>query len=164
MDATICEQKKLIEHPTFRLIIFAIKNYLPNIKEKTMKKIIKYGIIISLMVICFGAGGLFVNSDNILVNDYVAHDTIVEFITAVNVISDNIILKGKVILTQKEFDKIPNVKSEELPNTDMYPTVAQFKIKVENEYMLIDIVNVDDNENGENGINIFITEIEMDKT
>ena len=138
-----------------------------------IKKIAKYKIVIMLVILSF-ASGLYVakrfyniskiNADMSYVNAKAGDIMLEKLITAVNIVADNIIPKRKVILSAKQFNEIPIVRCEELPNADIHPSLVQFKMKSEDGYILVDIVNVDGNEDDENGINIFITPIEMDKT
>ena len=73
-----------------------------------------------------------------------------------------VIGKGLVQLTQKDLDETPTLIPHELPNTDMYESVCQFKMMGMNgEWLLFNIVNVDGDDELEKGINIFVNRIEV---
>jgi hypothetical protein len=73
-----------------------------------------------------------------------------------------VIGKGTVDLTAKDFDEIPSIVPHELPNTDMYETVCQFKIiGMQGDWILIDIVLVDGEDEAEKGVNVFAHRINI---
>ena len=73
-----------------------------------------------------------------------------------------IIGKGTVKLTAKDFDKIPSIVPHELPNLDKYDSICQFKIiGIDATWILIDIVIVDGNDEKEKGVNVIAKRIEI---
>jgi hypothetical protein len=73
-----------------------------------------------------------------------------------------VIGKGLVQLTQKDFDDTLTLVPHELPNTDMYESVCQFKLMgMDGNWLLFDIIRVDGEDEVERGINIFVNRIEV---
>lgn len=73
-----------------------------------------------------------------------------------------VIGKGTTILNQKEFDEVPELVANELPNADMYPSILQFKmIGMDGKWLLFDIIHVDGKDEGKRGVNFFVTKIEI---
>jgi len=74
-----------------------------------------------------------------------------------------VIGKGTTILDQQEFDEIPTLIANELPNADMYPTILQFKmIGMDGNWLLFDIIHVNGKDEIQQGINIFATKIQVE--
>jgi len=75
-----------------------------------------------------------------------------------------VIGKGTTILDQKEFDETPSLIAEELPNVDMYPSLLQFKmIGMDGNWLLFDIIHVNGPDEVQQGVNILVTKIEVEK-
>lgn len=73
-----------------------------------------------------------------------------------------VIGKGMVQLTQKDLDDTLTLVPHELPNTDMYESICQFKMMGMNgEWLLFNVVQVDGEDETEKGINIFVNRIEI---
>jgi hypothetical protein len=73
-----------------------------------------------------------------------------------------VVEQGIVKLDKNDFNKILNISQCQLPNTDMYETVAQFKMKtVDGIWLLFDIIKVDGEDELQTGVNIFINQIEL---
>jgi len=69
--------------------------------------------------------------------------------------------RGTTLLNKKEFDEVPTLKNHWLPNTDMYPTIFQFKFQgPDANWYLVDIVHVKNKDEVETGVNMIITRIE----
>ncbi|MFW9871591.1 MAG: hypothetical protein ACFFG0_00650 [Candidatus Thorarchaeota archaeon] len=74
----------------------------------------------------------------------------------------NFIGKGIVELTQKEFDETPAMVAHELPNTNAYQTIFQFKfMDMYGKWNLVDIVHVNNENETEKGVNFLCTRIEI---
>ena len=73
---------------------------------------------------------------------------------------NQVIGQGGVKLTPQELEEVPVLVPHKLPNTDMYPTKVQFKIMgMQGEWVLVDIIEVDGEDELEKGINIFVNRI-----
>jgi hypothetical protein len=73
-----------------------------------------------------------------------------------------VIGKGVVQLTQKDLDDTLTLVPHELPNTDMYESVCEFKMMGMNgEWLLFNVVAVDGEDEIERGINILVNRIEI---
>ena len=70
--------------------------------------------------------------------------------------------KGIVQLTQKEFDETPVMVASELPNTDMYERVFQFRFMDRGgSWNFVDVVHVKNDDEVEKGVNFLCTRIEI---
>jgi len=75
-----------------------------------------------------------------------------------------VVAKGLTILTPKEFDQVPSLVAEELPNIDMYPSLIQFKmIGMDGHWLLFDIIHVNGEDEQQTGINILVKKIEINR-
>ena len=73
-----------------------------------------------------------------------------------------VIGKGVVQLTQKDLDDTLTLVPHELPNTDMYESICEFKMMGMNgEWLLFNVVAVDGEDEIERGINILVNRIEI---
>jgi len=73
-----------------------------------------------------------------------------------------VIGKGLVQLTQKDLDKTLTLIPHELPNTDMYETICQFKtMGMDGAWLLFNVIQVDGQDELERGVNIFVNRIEV---
>ena len=73
-----------------------------------------------------------------------------------------VIGKGITILNQQEFDEIPDLVADELPNADMYPSILQFKmIGMDGKWLLFDIIHVNGEDEIQQGVNFIVTKIEI---
>lgn len=69
--------------------------------------------------------------------------------------------KGTTVLSKKEFDEVPTLETEWLPNVDMYPTLFQFKFQgPDMNWYLVDIVHVKNKDEVKTGVNMLIARIE----
>jgi hypothetical protein len=74
-----------------------------------------------------------------------------------------VIGKGTTILNQQEFNKVPELVADELPNVDMYPSLLQFKmIGMDGNWLLFDIIHVNGEDEIQQGVNILVTRIEVE--
>jgi Zn-finger domain-containing protein len=68
---------------------------------------------------------------------------------------------GITKLNKTDFDSILNISEYKLPNTDMYDTIAQFKMKtIEGSWLLLDVIIVNGEDELKKGLNIFVSKIE----
>jgi hypothetical protein len=75
-----------------------------------------------------------------------------------------IVDKGTVILTQKEFEELPTLEMHELPNSDMYEAIFQFKfMDMYGKWALVNVVNVKNEDEAERGVNFLTARIEIEK-
>lgn len=73
-----------------------------------------------------------------------------------------VIGKGLVQLIQKDLDETLTLVPHELPNTDMYETLCQFKMMGMNgEWLLFNVIQVDGDDEVERGVNIFVNRVEI---
>jgi hypothetical protein len=71
--------------------------------------------------------------------------------------------KGTTCITKKEFDEVPNLVSHELPNTDMYEAVLQFKfMDMFGNWQLVNVIHVKNDDEVERGVNFLCTKIEIE--
>lgn len=71
--------------------------------------------------------------------------------------------KGTVVLTQKEFDEIPAMIGHELPNTDMYETLFQFRFMGRSgEWNFVNVVHVKNDDEVEKGVNFLVSQIKIE--
>jgi hypothetical protein len=76
---------------------------------------------------------------------------------------ENYIGKGTVLLTKKEFEEVPSLIGYELPNTDMYERVFQFKfMDMYGNWNLVDVVHVKNDDEVEKGVNFLCSRIEIE--
>jgi len=72
--------------------------------------------------------------------------------------------KGTTVLNKKDFDSVPTLKMDWLPNTDMYPSVFQFKFQgMDGSWYLVDIIHVKNKDEVETGVNFIVARIEDEK-
>jgi len=73
-----------------------------------------------------------------------------------------IVNKGAVILTQKEFDELPPLVGFELPNTDMYDPIFQFRfMDMYGKWNMVTVIHVKNDDEAETGVNFLTTRIEI---
>jgi hypothetical protein len=73
-----------------------------------------------------------------------------------------VIGKGMVQLTQKDLNDTLTLVPHELPNADMYESICQFKmIGMNGEWLLFNVIQVDNEDEVEKGINIFVNRVEI---
>jgi hypothetical protein len=74
-----------------------------------------------------------------------------------------IVNKGIVNLTQKEFDELPPLVGTELPNTDMYEPIFQFRfMDMYGKWAMVNVIHVK-NDEVETGVNFLTARIEIEK-
>ena len=75
---------------------------------------------------------------------------------------NGLIVAGNVKLTRKDFDGLPILKSHSLPNTDMYPSLFQFKFQgIDKNWYMVDIIHVKNEDETETGVNFLTTKIKV---
>lgn len=75
---------------------------------------------------------------------------------------NQVIGKGEVKLTSEEIADLPSLIPHELPNTDMYESKVQFKIMgMDGQWIMVNIIEVDGEDELEKGVNIFVNRIEL---
>lgn len=75
----------------------------------------------------------------------------------------NFIGKGSVKLTSEEFDEIPTMIAYELPNTNHYDPIFQFKfMDMYGNWSLVDIIHVKNEGDIEGGVVFLTSKIEID--
>lgn len=74
------------------------------------------------------------------------------------------ITQGIVKLKQEEFETVPIMVAHELPNTDMYERLFQFRFMDRGgNWNLVDVVHVNDDDEIEKGINFLCNRIEIER-
>lgn len=72
------------------------------------------------------------------------------------------IMKGVVQLTKKEFDETPTMMTQELPNTDQYDPIFQFKfMDMTGSWIFVDVIHVKQGDELEKGVNFLCSRIEI---
>lgn len=75
----------------------------------------------------------------------------------------NFVGKGNVKLTSKDFDKIPAMVAYELPNTERYNPIFQFKfMDMYGSWSLVNVVHVKNENDIEGGVVFLTSKIEID--
>ena len=73
-----------------------------------------------------------------------------------------IIDKGIVKLTQKEFDELPPLEGFELPNTDMYEPIFQFRyMDMYGKWAMVTVIHVKNEDEEIKGVNFLTARIEV---